>query len=196
MGERLQTKQAEADEAGRRRAEALIPKLRDRIERDPADFVANPGGRITLTEFYDYRCPHCANAAPKVLDLIRRRPDVRVVFKESPIFGAVSEHAARAALAVRQAGGDSLGFYQTLMTAHGLDDAAIDRIALQKGARPADLKPGGTPAQNAQLQRNAALFSELDLQGTPAFIVGDRIILGEDMGAVEAAVSGSPAKGS
>src|ERR1700744_3097171 len=80
--------------------EAAIGQSRAALERDPRDFVANPNGKITVTEFYDYRCPHCIAMAPKIVALIRARPDVRFVFKEMPIFGAESERAAAGALAV------------------------------------------------------------------------------------------------
>src|SRR5665213_903428 len=104
-GQRLQAK-ADADEAAQeQKALADLPLLRAAVERDPRDFVANPAGKLTVTEFYDYRCPHCANAAPKVAALIGADQDVRFVFKEMPIFGAASRHAARAALAVKKAGG-------------------------------------------------------------------------------------------
>src|SRR5580698_1841724 len=82
--------------------EAAIGQSRQALERDPRDFVANPNGKITVTEFYDYRCPHCINAAPAVLKMIKTQPDVRFVFKEFPIFGDVSEHAALGALAVKR----------------------------------------------------------------------------------------------
>src|SRR5438067_5622143 len=77
------------------KSQKLVPTYRQAIENDSRDFVANPQGKVTVTEFYDYRCPHCINIAPKVLDLIRDSPGVRVVFKEMPIFGPRSEHAAR-----------------------------------------------------------------------------------------------------
>ncbi len=109
-----------------------------------------------MTEFYDYRCPHCANAAPKVADLIEKNPDIRFVFKEMPIFGATSEHAAYAAIAVKKSGGDYLGLYQALMATHPLDRATIDKIALEKGAHADDIKPG--PANTAQLADTANLF--------------------------------------
>ncbi len=189
VSERLDAKQSADAASARRRAQGLLPGLRSAVERDPQDFVANPKGVITVTEFYDYRCPHCANAAPKVLALVRSNPDVRFVFKETPIFGATSEHAARAALAVARAGGDSLGLYQAFMSAQALDDAGIDRLALQHGARAEDLTGPAAKAATAHLARTSALFAKLDLEGTPAFIVGDDIILGEDMAAVEAAVA-------
>ena len=195
VSQKLDEKLATDQETDQKKALALLPRLRSEVERDPRDFVANPQGAITVTEFYDYRCPHCADAAPKVLALIRDHPDVRFVFKEMPIFGATSEHAARAALAVSKAGGDGVGLYQAFMSARPLDDSAVDRIALQKGARPEDLAPGALGAFNKQLADTGALFTKLALGGTPAFIVGDQIILGEDMDAVDAAVARIRAKG-
>ena len=67
------------------KSQKLVPTYRQAIENDSRDFVANPQGKVTVTEFYDYRCPHCINIAPKVLDLIRDSPGVRVVFKEFPL---------------------------------------------------------------------------------------------------------------
>jgi protein-disulfide isomerase len=187
--QKLEAKAAAQDAADMRTAQARLPKLRQALERDPHDFVANPSGAVTVTEFYDYRCPHCIDAAPAVVALIRQHPDVRVVFKEMPIFGAVSQHAARAALAVKAAHGDYVGLYQAMMATPALDDAAIDRLAAARGAPAAALGQGATPETAAQLARNDALFNQLDLGGTPAFIVGDKIILGDDLPALAAAVT-------
>ena len=194
VARRLDARQAAADASDQRKAEAMLPGLRPAIERDPRDFVANPGGAVTVTEFYDYRCPHCAEAAPRVMALIHANPDVRFVFKEMPIFGPTSEHAARAALAVRTAHGDSLGLYQAFMNARPLDDETIDRIAKEKGARAADLGPSAAGAANAQIAQTTALFTKLSLGGTPAFIIGDNIILGADMPAVDIAIARARAK--
>jgi protein-disulfide isomerase len=188
VAQRLDARQAADQASDQKRAEALLPSLRSKVERDPRDFVANPNGRITVTEFYDYRCPHCADAAPKVVSLIRDNPDVRFVFKEMPIFGPTSEHAARAALAVRKDGGDSLGLYQAFMSARPLQDDAIDPLAREKGAAAQDLSAAADRAYDAQMADTGVLFNRLALGGTPAFIVGDHIILGEDMDAVNAAV--------
>ncbi|HEX7759575.1 MAG TPA: DsbA family protein [Caulobacteraceae bacterium] len=193
--EKLQQKQEADAGAALAKAAAKLPQYRAAVERDPRDFVANPGGKITVTEFYDYRCPHCANAAPKVLALIQANPDVRFVFKEMPIFGPTSEHAARAALAVKQDGGDYLGLYQAYMSTHGLDDDAIDRLALTKGAKAATLSSPSAQAQaNAQMADIEHLFRDLSLGGTPAFIVGDQIIPGEDIDAVLQGINKQRAK--
>ena len=183
---KYQSNQEAAAAAAQRRAEADLPKLRAALERDPRDFVANPDGKVTLTQFYDYRCPHCANIAPKIVELIHSHPGLRVVFKEMPIFGATSEHAAYAALAVKKAGGDYLGLYQAYMAARPLDDAGIDKLAIANGAHPADIAPG--PANTAQLAATDALFSKLAMDGTPGFVIGNQIFTGEDLDELAAAI--------
>lgn len=178
--------QAQAMQAAR----AALPRVRQALERDPRDFVANPNGRITLTEFHDYRCPHCANIAPHIVRLIRENPDVRVVFKEMPIFGDTSDRAAYAAIAVHRAGGDNLDLYNAFMTTHGLDDAGVARLAASHGASAATLAdPAFLRAATAQLADIHALASDLGISGTPGFVIGDEIIVGEDLPAIQRAIA-------
>ena len=170
-------------------AKLAIAQNRQAIERDPRDFVANPNGKVTVTEFYDYRCPHCANIAPAVLQIIHDNPDVRVVFKEFPIFGGASIKAAVAAIAVKQAGGDYLGLYHDLMTTKGLDDAAIDRLSRAHGIDPAKLEPASlSPAVSQELQSVRKLATDLGVDGTPAFVIGDTVVSGEDLTGIKAAI--------
>lgn len=177
-------RQAEAD----RQLALALDSNRRALERDPRDFVANPNGRITLTQFYDYRCPHCINVAPQVAALIRSDPDVRVVFKELPIFGGASDRAARLALEVHRRGGDSLALYQQLTAARPLDDAALDRIAPSFGVDVALLNtPSAETARH--LADNQRLAQSLRIDGTPTFVVGGRVVPGEDMTAIRAAIA-------
>ncbi len=42
------------------RPNPMPDELRQALERDPtAPVLGNPDGNITLTEFFDYNCPHC-----------------------------------------------------------------------------------------------------------------------------------------
>jgi protein-disulfide isomerase len=188
--EAVQKLQDQRDVASAAKAKVALQHNRQALERDPRDFVANPGGKITVTEFFDYRCPHCINAAPAVLKIVHDNPDVRFVFKEMPIFGAVSEHAARTAIAVKAAGGDYLGVYRSLMSTRGLDDAAIDKIARAGGVDPAKTDQGPfRTAADAQITDVHKLATELAIEGTPTFIIGDTMVPGEDMDAVRAAIA-------
>jgi protein-disulfide isomerase len=193
----MQAKDEAAEEAAAdRKARGSLPALRAALERDPRDFVANPNGKVTVTEFYDYRCPHCINIAPKVVGLIRSRPDVRFVFKEMPIFGATSEHAARAAFAARQQGKDYVGLYEALMGDHALDDAAIDRIAAAKGVSVAQMNAPATQAADAQhLSDISDLFKALGFEGTPGFVVRNEFIRGEDFDGLVDAINKAEHKG-
>jgi protein-disulfide isomerase len=182
--------EAKAEAAADLKAKAVLPALRAALERDPRDFVANPNGDVTVTEFYDYRCPHCISIAPRVVSLIQAHPEVRFVFKEMPIFGDTSEHAARAALAAKAQGKDYVGLYAALMEAHPLTDTEVDRIAAAKGVDLAAMNaPAALAKDKAQLDDVQALAEKLAIDGTPGFIVGDTIIHGEDFDGLTAAIA-------
>ena len=150
--------------------------------------MANPGGKVTVVEFFDYRCGYCKLAAPQVVSLIQQNPDVRFVFKEFPIFGEVSDTAAKVAL-TGEAKAKGMQLYQTLMAEKALDDAALDRHLTALGVDPATArKDAQQPAIARQILDTHALAEALKIDGTPAFIVGDSMIPGADIPALRAAI--------
>ena len=166
-----------------------IDKFRGQLERDPRDFVVNPDGKVTVVEFFDYRCGYCKLAAPQVVQLIKDNPDVRFVFKEFPIFGAVSDTAAKVAL-TPQGKAKGLALYQGWMGEKALDDAALDRHLQAEGLDAAAArKAAEDPAIERQLLDTRALASALKIQGTPAFVVGDTLVPGADLPALRAAIT-------
>ena len=182
--------QRKAELAAQEKARSILPQLRPALERDPQDFVANPGGKVTVTEFYDYRCPHCINITLNVLDLIHRRPDVRFVFKDWPIFGATSQYAARVAFEAQAQHKDYLGLYTAFMASRSLDPAEIDRIAASEGVDTSALKqPAERARADAHVKATTALARQLGIDGTPGFVVGDEIVEGEDLERLEDAIA-------
>jgi len=166
-----------------------LGKYRSQLERDPRDFVANPDGKLTVVEFFDYRCSYCKLAAPQVLQLIKDNPDVRFVFKEFPIFGDVSDTAAKLAL-TPQVKARGLQVYQGWMGEKALTEAALDRHLQAAGVDPAAAhKAADDPAIARKILDTRALASGLNLQGTPAFIIGDTLVAGADLPAVRAAIT-------
>ncbi|HLZ77063.1 DsbA family protein [Phenylobacterium sp.] len=166
-----------------------IGKYRGQLERDPRDFVANPTGKVTVVEFFDYRCGYCKLAAPEVVKLIQENPDVRFVFKEFPIFGEVSDTAAKVAL-TREAKAKGVQLYQALMTEKALDDAALDRHLKEIGIDPATARKNAQhPIIERQILDAHALAEAMHIDGTPAFIVGDTMIPGADLPALRAAIA-------
>ena len=172
-----------------------IDKHRSQLERDPRDFVANPDGKVTVVEFFDYRCGYCKLAAPQVVQLIKDNPDVRFVFKEFPIFGSVSDTAAKVAL-TPQGKAKALDLYQGWMGEKALDDKALDRHLQAAGVDPAAArKAAEDPAIARQLLDTRTLATALRIEGTPAFVIGDNLVPGADLTAVRAAIAEAKAGG-
>ncbi len=170
-------------------AKAAIDANRQALERDPRDFVANPGGKITVVEFYDYYCGYCKLAAPEVLALIAENPDIRFVFKELPVVTAQSAAPARIILSPA-ARGKTLELHRDLMAAKGLDSAVTDRILRAVGIDPAAARKGGnSDAVTQHISDNVALSHKIGVGGTPAFVVGNRLIEGGDIPAIRAAIA-------
>ncbi|WP_269716876.1 DsbA family protein [Caulobacter sp. NIBR2454] len=186
MSQKLEAKQqAEANS----KVQGALAQHRQALERDPRDFVANPNGKITVVEFFDYRCSFCKLATPAVVQLIKDNPDVRFVFKEFVIFGAASETAARAALGAKTQG-KYLDAHGRFMAEKSLDAAAVDRLLAEAGADVAKAKADGQAAAvTQQLKDIRDLAVALGVDGTPAFFVGDTVVRGADMEGLKKAIA-------
>jgi protein-disulfide isomerase len=181
--------------AAQKASTAKLSQFRDRLERDSRDLVINPDGKVTVVEFFDYRCGYCKAAAPEMLRLMKDNPDVRFVMKEFPIFGEVSEHAARLAVTapVKAKG---LEVHRLWMAERALDDAALDRHLLAAGVDPAQARAAAKdPAVIRHIVDNQALAHALGIGGTPTFVIGDTVIPGMDMLALKAAIASAKAGG-
>jgi protein-disulfide isomerase len=166
-----------------------IGKYRAQLERDPRDIVLNPNGKVTVVEFFDYRCGYCKLAAPEVVKLIEQNPDIRFVFKQFPIFGEVSDTAAKVALTA-PAKAKALELYKAWMGEKALDETILDRDLTAAGLDPAQLRKASTdPAIAQQILDTRALATLLKIEGTPAFIVGDTLVPGADIPALRTAIS-------
>ena len=178
--ESVQTFREREEAQARERTQANLVALSDRIKFDPAAPVAgNPDGNVTVVEFFDYKCGYCKRSLEMVMALIRDDPDVRVVFREFPILTPESARAAKAALAsVRQ--GKYLEFHYALMSSRGsLDDQQIMDIAAEVGLDVDQLaRDMEAPEIAAHIDANHALGRELDISGTPTFIVEDQLFPG------------------
>ena len=169
-------RRAQAETAQR----AAVSAKRDAILKDPdAPVAGNPNGDVTLVEFFDYRCPYCKRVAEPLAELLKADRNLRFVYKELPILGPESVVASRAALAAR-AQGKYQPMHDALMRARGtLDEQAVFRIAGEVGLDVGRLKADmARPEITAMLDRNLKLAKDLGLNGTPAFVIGDRVIPG------------------
>ena len=159
----------------------LRPTLRPDVGED--DHVLGPDDApVTLVEYGDFQCPHCARAhlvLPKVLKRLATR--VRFVFRHFPLADSHPNalHAAQASESVAaQAGADAFWRMHDLMFEHqrdgddSLDDAHLARYAEQAGADPAvvalDL---ASDVYESRVRESFMSGVRSGVNGTPTFFI-------------------------
>ena len=164
----------------KRQQEAMQKDSKNAIAKNSADLVTgdlavagNKDGSVTLVEFFDYQCIHCKKMEVVVDSLIKKNKDLRVVYKEFPIFGKDSELASKVAMAAAMQGKyiqlqnalfkvkvrlNEKKIMEVAETVSGLD---MERLKTDiKSAKVADT-----------LKDNRKLAEKIHLMGTPAFVV-------------------------
>ena len=64
--------------------------------------VGNSEADYTIIEFFDYRCGYCSKQANDFQKLLNNTDNVKIIYMEWPIFGDISDTAAKIALIVWQ----------------------------------------------------------------------------------------------
>ncbi len=167
-----------------------IKAHRDSIFNDPADpVIGNPRGKIKVAEFLDYLCAYCRAGSPQVKAFLEANPDVELVVKEYPVVHPpASVELANIGLAVAKSGHYEEIHYALLD--NGLkSEGDIDVVLKQQGLDPAAVRTAAKAgAIETHVAKTTDLGSTLGINGTPTFIVGDKMVDGADMTALQAAV--------
>jgi Protein-disulfide isomerase len=147
------------------------------ILNDPAAPVAgNPKGDLTIVTFFDYNCPFCKKAEPALEKVVAEDGHIRLVYKDWPILTKAYVYGAQLALAAKYQGKYD-AVHAALMSIPGAkipEDqmlAAIRKSGVDMNRLDADLKAHADEI-TALLRRNLTQADALELQGTPAYLVG------------------------
>ena len=169
---------AQAQEAG---SNPMPAELRKALERDPtAPVLGNPNGDVTLTEFFDYNCPFCRKMVEPLHQLIQSDKQLRVVFREWPVFGDDSDYAARVSLASLKQGKYWQLHTAMFRTRGRVTEAAALRAAREVGLDMAQLERDmAAPEVDKHINSSHMLADHMGLVGTPTFIAGDEGAFGE-----------------
>ncbi|RDD68500.1 MULTISPECIES: DsbA family protein [Paracoccus] len=163
------------------RANPMPEELRKSLERDPtAPVLGNPDGDITLTEFFDYNCPFCRKMVDPMHRLITSDKNLRVVFREWPVFGEDSEFATRASLASLQQRKYWQMHTAMFRTKGRVTEAATMRAAREVGLDTVRLERDmqAEPVER-HITMSGMLAEHMGLMGTPTFVAGDEGAFGE-----------------
>lgn len=136
----------------------------------------NPKGDVTLVEYYDYNCGYCRASLPLLKQLTDADPKLRIVYRELPILAESSRDAARMSL-LAAAQGKFQAFHDALYAGGQVTDASIAAAARTAGVDTGKLA-ASTPTADAEIVRNMETAGRLGLNGTPAWIVGSRVLSG------------------
>lgn len=136
---------------------------------------------VTVVVFTDYQCPICRRTDAALGRLVAEDPQVAIIYKDWPILGEASRAAAQVALAsARQ--GLYARVHAALMASRGALSAdrirgAATSAGVDWARLVADRKREAAQIET-QLGRHALQALSLGLEGTPAYLVGPRLIRG------------------
>ncbi|MEM9716806.1 MAG: DsbA family protein [Pseudomonadota bacterium] len=140
--------------------------------------IGDPNAPITIVEFFDYNCGFCKRAATVLRDVLEDNPDVKIVLREFPILNEGSIYAARAALAAREQGRYE-DFHWAMMDIRQANEASVLQTAEGLGLDMDQLKADmQLETVESHLLLTRYLAEGLEISGTPAFLIGDKVVRG------------------
>ena len=158
-----------------KQAENKIVADANEIFNSSSPVLGNPNGSVVLVEFLDYQCGHCKNMGQTVVSLMKANPDLKVIVKEMPILGENSNYAARVALAAAEQ-----GKFEPVHRAFMTERPRLTKERSAEIAKNAGVDWTTAEAQitsktiETQLDSVFALAQDLNITGTPAFIIANK----------------------
>lgn len=181
--EAMDVLQSRQEDAALLRDVQMVSTHNDAIFNNPNDWVGgNPDADLTLVEFMDYRCSYCRKAYSEVEKLIESDGNIRFVVKEFPILGEASLLSSQFAIAIRQLHGDAAyaSAHDALISLRGEPSTeTLERLAGDLGleAQPI-LDRMGSPEVMQVIQDNHVLANQMEITGTPAFVLNGMVMRG------------------
>jgi protein-disulfide isomerase len=165
--------------ASARMASAIKEHAKEVFRSISSPVVGNNKGDVTVVEFFDYNCGYCKRALNDVARLVEGDKQIKFILREYPIFGKDSEAVARIALAAKLQG-KYWEFHRAMLgnqspanetsSLHTAEKVGLDMAKLKKDMASA--------AVQKEIDDTRALAKKLGIQGTPYFLIGDKIIPG------------------
>jgi protein-disulfide isomerase len=172
----LQTDESVREKAG---AQAALTATRETLVTSADPVGGNPKGDVTIVEFFDIRCPYCKKLEPEMAKLLAGDKGVKLVYKDLPILGRASTLGAKALLAAHRQNAYEKFRDAVMQAPSDIGMASLEATAKKLGLDWAKLaRDMEDPAIRSQLDANLALAHTLNIQGTPALIVGEEVVPG------------------
>ncbi|WP_394166040.1 thioredoxin domain-containing protein [Photobacterium piscicola] len=168
----LQQQQMQAQQVEAKKV--VIANANQLINDKATPFIGPKDAKVNVIEFFDYQCMYCSKIADTVKQLEEKNPDVKFIFKETPIFASRWEASKYAAdmgnWIYQQKGGAAYAKYHNAVFATGKDEGKLTKKDINTIATSVGVDVSKFDANNT-FMNNFELFSKLGFQGTPALIV-------------------------
>jgi protein-disulfide isomerase len=183
--------QADDTEREKTAARTAVLAAKDALVTENDPVAGNPRGNVTIVEFFDVRCPYCRKLEPEMAGFLAADHDVRLVYKDLPILGPASVLGSKALLAARKQ--DAYGKLRDAVmrmppdiTRAGIE-AEAKKLGLDSNRLLHDMDDASI---QQQIDANLRLAQRLNIQGTPAMVVGNDLLSGAvDTAELKAAVA-------
>ena len=171
--------QADEGAVERATARAALDGMRDLLVSAADPVLGNPQGDVTIVEFFDARCGYCKRLEPVMDKLLTQDRGIRLVLKDLPILGPASVVASKAMLAAQRQNGYEKMREAVMKLPPDMPIAKIQAEAERLGLNWARLhKDMDDPEIQKRIDDNLKLAQALNIQGTPAMVIGREIIPG------------------
>ena len=149
------------------------------LKKIPNPNLKKNNADITIYEFFDYNCGYCKSVMQNILNIYKKDKKVKIVFVEYPILSNSSLSAAIASLAARNQN-KYFEFHTKLMKHNGeIDDKLLLSFAKELKINIKQLKSDFSNKKLMSIiNKNREIANRLNLRGTPAFIIGNKIYPG------------------
>lgn len=160
-----------------------IQNSKEKIEGKDAVITLVGGdknGDVTIVTFLDYRCGYCKKSNNELKELLKKDSKVKVVFKEYPILGGASQKLSKTAIAVHLVDPSKyIDFHNALMDAKDPNDQFIQNTLKMLNLDYSKVQEAmNDPRVSKELAEVEDLAKQLNVRGTPAFIIGDEFVPG------------------
>jgi protein-disulfide isomerase len=143
---------------------------------------APSGYDVTIVEFFDYSCGYCKKAQATIEQLLNSDKKVRLIFREFPIFGQTSIEASSVALAVHLVEpGSYKKFHDAMMKSNEKGKEGALKVVKSVGINVSKVEEALVKQKDkiaSIIQENQKLGSEIGVNGTPGFVIGEELIPG------------------
>jgi protein-disulfide isomerase len=161
---------------------------RSKLEKGVSGPAKGPAkAAVTIVEFSDMQCPHCAKAAPVIDQLLALEPEAHFVFQNFPLpMHNWAEKAAGYVDCVGRASNDAVWKFiqKTFEAQANITEANADEklkaVATESGANGDEIAAcAAKPDTKARVEASLALGKSVGVTGTPLFINGRNVPGGE-----------------